>query len=222
MSWYLVDRVGRRDLTFYGLLALTVMLLLTGGLATAASPGAVKGTVALILLYCWWYNVTIGATAYTVLCEVSTARLRIKTIAIGFVSQNALNLVWNFVLPYLFNPDKADLGAKVAFIFGGLRRAVPGLSVALLARDGWPHLRGARRDVHQGLARRANLRRTSPKPTFAARPLSWPWRRVSWWKAEALIPSKGPCKVKMEAALLTLRLLTAVQHCMGITLPIVA
>lgn len=28
--------------------------------------------------------------------------------------------MWGFVLPYLFNPNKANLGAKVAFIFGGL------------------------------------------------------------------------------------------------------
>ncbi|KAJ9647925.1 hypothetical protein H2199_001701 [Coniosporium tulheliwenetii] len=119
MSWYLVDRVGRRSLTFYGLAILTVMLWLTGGLAVAATPGAIKGTVALILIYCWWYNVTIGATAYTILCEVSTSRLRIKTIAIGLALQNALNTMWSFVLPYLFNPDKLNLGAKVAFIFGG-------------------------------------------------------------------------------------------------------
>lgn len=120
MSWYLVDRVGRRNLTFYGLLVLTIILLLTGGLAVAATPGAIKGTVALILLYCWWYNVTIGATAYTILCEVSTSRLRAKTIAIGLATQQCLNVMWSFVLPYLFNPNKANLGAKVAFIFGGL------------------------------------------------------------------------------------------------------
>lgn len=28
--------------------------------------------------------------------------------------------MWGFVLPYLFNPNKANLGAKVTFIFGGL------------------------------------------------------------------------------------------------------
>ncbi|KAF4982704.1 hypothetical protein FZEAL_1731 [Fusarium zealandicum] len=120
MSWYLVDRFGRRNLTFYGLLVLTVILFLTGGLAVAGTPPAIKGTVAMIMLYCWWYNVTIGATAYTVLCEVSTSRLRVKTIAIGLASQNALNMMWSFVLPFLFNPDKANLGAQVAFIFGGL------------------------------------------------------------------------------------------------------
>lgn len=26
--------------------------------------------------------------------------------------------MWAFVIPYLFNPDQANLGAKVAFIFG--------------------------------------------------------------------------------------------------------
>ncbi|KAK9482888.1 hypothetical protein V1527DRAFT_508797 [Lipomyces starkeyi] len=88
MTWYIVDRVGRRDLTVY------------------ATPRAIKGMVAMILLYCWWYNVTIGATAYTVLCEVATSRLRNKTISVGIAFQYSLNVI-------------ANLGA-IAFIFGGL------------------------------------------------------------------------------------------------------
>lgn len=28
--------------------------------------------------------------------------------------------MWAFVIPFLFNPDQANLGAKVAFIFGAL------------------------------------------------------------------------------------------------------
>ncbi|KAH8651467.1 MFS hexose transporter [Ilyonectria robusta] len=120
MSWYLVDRIGRRNLTFYGLLSLTVILLVMGGCATATTnPMAIEATVAFILLYCWMYNVSIGAVAFTVLAEVSTSRLRAKTVGIGLAVVNGLNMMWSFVLPYLFNPDKANLGAKVAFIFGG-------------------------------------------------------------------------------------------------------
>jgi SP family general alpha glucoside:H+ symporter-like MFS transporter len=119
MAAAMIDRVGRRDLTFYGLVILVVVLFITGGLATAGSPGAIKGTVALILIYSWLYNVTIGSTAFTILCEVATSRLRAKTIAIGLAVQAAINVMWQFVLPYLFNPDKANLGAKVSFIFGG-------------------------------------------------------------------------------------------------------
>ncbi|CAG7982801.1 unnamed protein product [Penicillium salamii] len=126
-SYFLIDRMGRRNLMIYGLGVLTIILMLTGGLAVVGSDtsnpssgGAVKGTVALMLIYCWWYNTTIGSAGYTILAEVSTSRLRIKTIAIGLALQNALYTMWSFVLPYLFNPDQANLGAKVSFIFGGL------------------------------------------------------------------------------------------------------
>ncbi|OLN81363.1 Alpha-glucosides permease MPH3-like protein 4 [Colletotrichum chlorophyti] len=97
-SWFLIDRVGRRGLTLYGMCTLTVVLMVTGGLAVAATPGAVKGSVGLLLVYCYIYNVTIGATAYSLLTET----------------------MWAFVIPFLFNPDQANLGAKVSFIFGGL------------------------------------------------------------------------------------------------------
>jgi hypothetical protein len=90
------------------------------GLAVVGTVPALKGAISMILLYCWWYNVTIGATAYTILCETSTSRLRVKTIAIGLAIQNALNTMWSFVLPYLFNPDQLNLGGKLGFIFGGL------------------------------------------------------------------------------------------------------
>lgn len=120
ISWYLIDKVGRRFLTVYGTVGLTVVLWVMGGLAVRGSVGELRGTIAMILIYCWLYNVTIGAAAFTVLTEVSTSRLRAKTIAIGLATQGCFNILWSFVLPYLFNPDKANLGGKVGFIFGGL------------------------------------------------------------------------------------------------------
>ncbi|KAI1632237.1 general substrate transporter [Biscogniauxia mediterranea] len=120
MSWYLVDWVGRRSLTLWGTVMLTVVLWLMGGLAVAATAGAIKGTVAMIIIYCWLYNATIGASAYTIMAEVPTSRLRAKTVAIGIAVQYTISLIWQFVLPYMFNPDKANMGAKVAFVFGGL------------------------------------------------------------------------------------------------------
>ncbi|RDL36806.1 General substrate transporter [Venustampulla echinocandica] len=120
MSWFVIDSVGRRNLTLWGSISLMVILMVCGGCAAVGSVGTTKAAVALLLLYCWLYNLTIGATAFTILCEVPTSRLRVKTIAIGISLQNCLNLMWSFVMPYLFNPDKANLGAKVTFIFGGL------------------------------------------------------------------------------------------------------
>jgi MFS family permease len=119
-SWFLVDRVGRRPLTFWGHLSLTVILLLVGSLGTVGSPGAVKASVGLIVMYNFFYNISIGATAYTLLCEVATSRLRVKTISIGIALQYTIYCIWAFVIPYMFNPDQANLGAKTAYLFGGL------------------------------------------------------------------------------------------------------
>jgi len=120
MAAMLVDRVGRRKLTIYGLAALTTVLLITGGLGTSKSKPVVTTTVAFILIFSWLYNLTIGSMAFTLLCEVSTSRLRVKTIAIGYATHAAFNVMWQFTIPYMFNPDQANLGAKIAFIFGGL------------------------------------------------------------------------------------------------------
>jgi SP family general alpha glucoside:H+ symporter-like MFS transporter len=120
MSRYLIDRIGRRNLTFWGLAVLTIILFLMAALATVGTPAGLRGAVSMILIYCFWYNVTIGATGYTILTEVSTSRLRIKTISIGLALQNVLNTMWSFTLPYLFNPDKLNLGGRLGFVFGGL------------------------------------------------------------------------------------------------------
>ncbi|KAH6986603.1 MFS hexose transporter [Ilyonectria destructans] len=119
-SWFLVDRVGRRSLTLWGTAIVTVILWLIGGLATAGTPDCIKGVVALLCLYNFAFNITIGATAYSALAEIATARLRAKTASLGLALQNALYTMWGFVIPYLFNPDKANLGAKTSFIFAGL------------------------------------------------------------------------------------------------------
>ncbi|KAL2852235.1 general substrate transporter [Aspergillus pseudodeflectus] len=119
ISWFLIDRVGRRNLMLSGLGLLTIMLFITGGLGVAATAGSIKGTVALILLFSCVYNSSIGAASYTVLAEISTPRLRSKTVSLAIVLQSSFDIMWAFVMPYIFNPDQANLGAKTTFIFGG-------------------------------------------------------------------------------------------------------
>lgn len=120
MSWFLIDRFGRRTLTVYGTLGLSLVLWTLGGLAVGGTRAELKATVAMILLYTWLYSLTLGSTAYSYLTEVATSRLRAKTVSLGLALQSCFGVMWSFVLPYLFNPDKADLGGKVGFVFAGL------------------------------------------------------------------------------------------------------
>lgn len=61
-----------------------------------------------------------GASAYVCLAETATSRLRVKTFAIGVAVNSLFGVFWSFILPYLFNPDRANLGGKLGFVFGGL------------------------------------------------------------------------------------------------------
>jgi len=62
----------------------------------------------------------MGAVAYTIIAEIPTSRLRAKTIVISLMVQQSIYMIELFVLPYIFNPNEANLGAKTAFIFGGM------------------------------------------------------------------------------------------------------
>ena len=55
-SWFIVDRLGRRNTQFYGLLLLTAVLMITAGLATNDTTGSLKGSCALIIFYCFAYK----------------------------------------------------------------------------------------------------------------------------------------------------------------------
>jgi hypothetical protein len=55
-SWFIVDRLGRRNTQFYGLLLLTAVLMITAGLATNGATGSLRGSCALIIFYCFAYK----------------------------------------------------------------------------------------------------------------------------------------------------------------------
>lgn len=71
-------------------------------------------TMMLIIISCG-----IGAwpSSYTVSGETSSLRLRAKTQSIGTLAADAANILYSFVLPYAYNKDAGNLGAKTGFIF---------------------------------------------------------------------------------------------------------
>src|SRR5690606_4187569 len=92
-SWFLVDRMGRRSLTLWGFVGTLVAHCVSGGLGTRTDPSSTKGVIGMQLLFVWVYNVTIGSTGVTLLAEVSTPRLRAKTVAMGMFVLNILCMV---------------------------------------------------------------------------------------------------------------------------------
>lgn len=54
---------------------LTVNMFIMTGCAVTGIIATLKAVVDMTLLSYWCYNGTIGATAYTILCETGTSRL---------------------------------------------------------------------------------------------------------------------------------------------------
>ncbi|KXJ88025.1 maltose permease [Microdochium bolleyi] len=119
-SWFVVERFGRRVVFISGMVALTVILLLIGVMDVVPSSAAGWVQASLTVVYAFVYFLTIGAMAFAVLGETSSTVLRAKTISLATATQAICGIVMSIAIPYLVNPDEANLRGKVGFLFGGL------------------------------------------------------------------------------------------------------
>lgn len=119
-SWFVVNRYGRRDIFNYGMYSLTILLLLIGIMDVVPSGAAKWVQSSLTVFYAYVYFLTIGAMAFVILGETSSAQLRARTTALATAVQALFGIAMNFAIPYMVNPDAGNLKGKVGFIFGGL------------------------------------------------------------------------------------------------------
>ncbi|CEL02174.1 Putative General alpha-glucoside permease [Aspergillus calidoustus] len=102
-----------------GCIALTTLLLCMGIAGSVNNTAGVTAAVGFYTMYNFFYNVGVGSNVYAIAGEIPTSALRTKTLAVSLISSNAVNTMWSFVAPYMFNPGYGNLKAKVGFVFGG-------------------------------------------------------------------------------------------------------
>jgi len=61
----------------------------------------------------------IQGMGWPIAAELSSYRLRAKTISIGIICQTLSTWVTLFTVPYMYNVDSGDLGARTGFVFVG-------------------------------------------------------------------------------------------------------
>ena len=124
LSWFLLLRYGRRTIYNLGLAMLIVLLLIIAIIDCAPGyqhhPGYSWAQSALMLIWNFCYDLSVGPVCFVILCEVSATRVRSKTIAVATAVQAALGIVMTIAIPYLINPDEANARGKIGFFFGGL------------------------------------------------------------------------------------------------------
>ncbi|KAI0136815.1 sugar porter family MFS transporter [Xylariales sp. AK1849] len=121
-SWFLLLKFGRRPIYVNGLAILVILQLIIGILDCI--PGRPSGVTwaesSLMLVWNFAYDLSIGPVCFTLLGECSAARVRSKTIAVATAAQGVLGIAMTVAIPYMINPDEANMQGKLGFFFGGL------------------------------------------------------------------------------------------------------
>ncbi|KAJ5094301.1 sugar transporter [Penicillium angulare] len=118
-SWFLINWFGRRTLYLSGQAIQVVLLAIVGALGCVPNSGpAVHWAIGgLILVYAFCYDATVGPVCYSLVSELSSSRLRTKTIVIARNVYNVVGIVTNILTPRMLNPSAWDWGAKAGFFW---------------------------------------------------------------------------------------------------------
>ncbi|EPS28625.1 hypothetical protein PDE_03571 [Penicillium oxalicum 114-2] len=116
-----VANVGRRRLYLFGLPFMSLMMFILGFLALAPEKPAIGyASSAVFLIWNCGYQLSVGPAAYIIVSEVSSTRLRAKTVSLARNAYNLSLLINYFVGPYILNPSKGNWKGKTGFLTGGI------------------------------------------------------------------------------------------------------
>ncbi|KAI0116413.1 sugar porter family MFS transporter [Nemania sp. FL0031] len=122
ISWSFIAQFGRRRIFNIGLSFCVILMFIIGILDTI--PGRPSGVAwaesSLMLVWNGVYDLSVGPVTFVVLSECSATRVRSKTIAVATAIQAVVGIVMTVAIPYMINPDEANLQGKLGYYFGGL------------------------------------------------------------------------------------------------------
>jgi len=120
-SWFLMLVFGRRSLYLAGQVAMCVLLVAIGclGLVSRHDKAAQWAIGSLLLVYTFAYDATVGPVCYSLVAELSSSRLRAKSIVLARVLFNIMGVVVNVITPHMLNPSAWNWGAKSGFFWAG-------------------------------------------------------------------------------------------------------
>lgn len=118
LTLWAMARVGRRPIVLSGIGLAAVLFFIMGIAASVPKQSSASLWCVAITLQMVWLSIgPANGPALAVAAEVSSVRLRAKTLAIGFFFNYFYSTIWNVVVPYMFNPTEGNLGGLMGWIF---------------------------------------------------------------------------------------------------------
>ncbi|AWU76229.1 hypothetical protein CAS74_000178 [Pichia kudriavzevii] len=122
ISFYLVEKLGRRPLLIYGAAGMVVceFIVAIAGTVDGGNPQTVSAMIAFICFYISFFASTWGPGAWVVTGEIFPLPIRSRAVGLSTASNWLWNCIISVITPYMVGEDKGNLGAKVFFIWGSL------------------------------------------------------------------------------------------------------
>ncbi|KAF4449183.1 putative maltose permease (MalP) [Fusarium austroafricanum] len=121
ISWWLLAPFGRRTLYLWGLGLLTAILMTVGFISVGSgnTSGGNYAQASMMLIWLGVYYMTVGPVCYAIISEVSSTRLRNKSVCVSRIAYYIAQIVCNVVNPYMLNPTAGNWKGKTGFFWGG-------------------------------------------------------------------------------------------------------
>ena len=123
-AWFLMSwGIGRRTLYLGGLCGLCTMLFILGFLGLVPKAHKTEASLAtgsIMLVWALFYQLSVGTVCYSLVAELSTRRLQIKTVVLGRNLYNIVGIVCSVLTPYMLNPGQWNWKNFTGFFWGGI------------------------------------------------------------------------------------------------------
>jgi SP family general alpha glucoside:H+ symporter-like MFS transporter len=118
-SWVLMTHFGRRTLYVGGLMCLFVFLMIVGFISLAGHNNLAASWAmgSMLLIYTFVYDSSVGPVCYSLVAELSSTRLRIKTVVLARNLYNLFSIVNGVIIPYMLNPTAWAWEGKAGFFW---------------------------------------------------------------------------------------------------------
>lgn len=77
-------------------------------------------TGSIMLVWALFYQLSVGTVCYSLVAELSTRRLQIKTVVLGRNLYNIVGIICSVLTPYMLNPGEWDWGNYAGFFWAAI------------------------------------------------------------------------------------------------------
>jgi MFS transporter, SP family, general alpha glucoside:H+ symporter len=109
---------GRRQLYLAGLGVQFVVLMVAGILSSVKeTPSTLWGTASMVIVFIFAFDSLVGPITYSLVAEIPSTRLRVKTVVLARVSYNVCALITNVIQQHMINPLDWDWRGKSCYFW---------------------------------------------------------------------------------------------------------